>query len=202
MPLPKRPSTYILGLLLVLLAVLVWWLFKATSDPTLQDAIRQANTAQPVGSPAASTSVPAISRIGNSAPAAPVDPANQTLADELHNPSNPPERDLEIVDHFIEQLRRGTGANPIGLNEDITDAMTGGGDPRRPRVFPSNHPSIRGGRLVDRWGTPFWFHPNSGTQMEIRSAGPDKQLFTADDIVRNPSPAGLGVTPVETNPAP
>jgi len=31
--------------------------------------------------------------------------------------------------------------------------------------------------------------------MEIRSAGPDKQLFTDDDIVQNPSPAGLGATP-------
>jgi hypothetical protein len=39
------------------------------------------------------------------------------------------------------------------------------------------------GELVDPWGTPFFFHQLSGTQTEIRSAGPDKQMWTADDLV-------------------
>jgi hypothetical protein len=39
------------------------------------------------------------------------------------------------------------------------------------------------GELVDPWGTPFFFHQLSATEMEIRCAGPDKVLFTADDLV-------------------
>ena len=49
------------------------------------------------------------------------------------------------------------------------------------------------GQLVDRWGTAYWFHPNSSYQMEIRSAGPDKNLFTADDVVKNPGPDNMGI---------
>jgi hypothetical protein len=39
------------------------------------------------------------------------------------------------------------------------------------------------GELVDYWGTPFFFHQLSGTEMEIHSAGPDKVMWTADDLV-------------------
>jgi hypothetical protein len=72
-------------------------------------------------------------------------------------------------------------------------ALTGDGG-RLPHLFPPRHRTVRGGQLVDRWGTPYWFHPNSGNQMEIRSAGPDKNLFTLDDVVLNPSPEGLGAS--------
>jgi len=37
--------------------------------------------------------------------------------------------------------------------------------------------------LVDAWGTPFFFHQLSGHEMEIHSAGPDKIMWTADDLV-------------------
>ncbi len=40
-----------------------------------------------------------------------------------------------------------------------------------------------GGELVYSWGTPFFFHQLSATQMEIRSAGPDRVMWTADDLV-------------------
>jgi hypothetical protein len=39
------------------------------------------------------------------------------------------------------------------------------------------------GELVDAWGTPFFFHQLSGSEMEIRSAGPDKVMWTDDDLV-------------------
>jgi hypothetical protein len=37
------------------------------------------------------------------------------------------------------------------------------------------------GELTDRWGTPFFFHQVSKAQMEVRSAGPDRRMWTADD---------------------
>jgi hypothetical protein len=39
------------------------------------------------------------------------------------------------------------------------------------------------GELMDRWGTPIFFHALSKDQMEIRSAGPDRVMWTADDVI-------------------
>ena len=44
----------------------------------------------------------------------------------------------------------------------------------------------RDGELCDRWGTPFFFHAESAARMEIRSAGPDRRLWTEDDVVFTP----------------
>jgi hypothetical protein len=125
-----------------------------------------------------------------------IDPANQELANRLSNPESAPEDDLEIVQSFLQIYSKAQGGNPTGDNSDITSAMTGTNG-HRGRVFPRNHPSIREGQMVDRWGTPYWFHPNSGHSMEIRSAGPDRQLFTQDDLVLNPSPEGFGAGQVQ-----
>ncbi len=78
--------------------------------------------------------------------------------------------------------------NPVGLNAEITRALTGQ-NPLRLELIPPDHPAINEtGQLVDRWGTPFEFHQISGAHMEIRSAGPDRVLYTADDVVGNPGP--------------
>ena len=44
----------------------------------------------------------------------------------------------------------------------------------------------RNGELCDRWGTPFFFHAESAAHMEIRSAGPDKKMWTDDDVAFSP----------------
>jgi len=56
--------------------------------------------------------------------------------------------------------------------------------------------------VMDRWNTPYWFHANAATQVEIRSAGPDRNLFTADDLILNGSPAGFGASPARPETAP
>ncbi|MDB6139411.1 MAG: hypothetical protein JWO94_2483 [Verrucomicrobiaceae bacterium] len=116
-----------------------------------------------------------------------IDPGIQQLADELASREQTPSRDLEIVNEFVTLYSRAFQGNPIGLNEDITAVLTGH-NPRKGVLFPPNNPMIVNGQIVDHWGTPYWFHPYTSTQMEIRSAGPDKNLFTADDIVINPGP--------------
>lgn len=45
------------------------------------------------------------------------------------------------------------------------------------------------GELVDRWKTPLFFHRKSGFQFELRSAGPDRKLWTKDDITTQPKSA-------------
>lgn len=197
MALPKRASTYILGLLLVVLAILVVWLFKALNAPELQQALarkQQQQVLEQIGEPlnarlsAYDAGRPAGVFYGSAPVPKPlIDEANLAKANQLNAPESNPAQDLQIVGDFLELYRKAFGSNPTGLNEDIVAAMTGTADANQPgRVFPPNSNAIRNGQLVDRWGTPFWFHPVTGAQMEIRSAGPDKELFTPDDVVSGP----------------
>jgi hypothetical protein len=76
------------------------------------------------------------------------------------------------------------GGNPIGNNREIT-AKLNGGNPKQ-IVFLKEEDGMRvnqRGELIDNWGTPFFFHQISGTEMEIRSAGPDRKMWTSDDLV-------------------
>lgn len=75
------------------------------------------------------------------------------------------------------------GENPVGTNAEIMRALMGD-NPRQATLGPPEGQSLNDqGELVDRWGTPLFFHQLSKTVMEIRSAGPDKIMGTDDDIV-------------------
>lgn len=123
-----------------------------------------------------------------------IDPEIQKLADRLADHTQTPLNDLEIVSEFMEMYRKTFSQLPVGSNEDLTAILTGS-NPLNGVLFPSDSPMIVKGQIVDRWGSPYWIHPNSGAQSEIRSAGPDKSLFTPDDVILNASPGGLGATP-------
>ena len=75
------------------------------------------------------------------------------------------------------------GENPVGTNPEIAAALQG----KNPKQI--NFLADSGLRLnskeemVDAYGTPFFFHQISGNEMEIRSAGPDKVMWTSDDLV-------------------
>lgn len=92
-----------------------------------------------------------------------------------------PDAHLQAVEQVLFFYRRAFGENPVGQNEDITAALLGA-NPQRLALLPPGSPAIKDGQLIDPWGSPYWFHPVSGQEMEIRSAGPDRELFTADDL--------------------
>lgn len=76
------------------------------------------------------------------------------------------------------------GGNPVGDNAEITAALRGGN--RRGATFLTGADGLRvnaAGEAVDVWGTPWFFHQLSRTEMEIRSAGPDRRMWTGDDLV-------------------
>ena len=75
------------------------------------------------------------------------------------------------------------GGNPVGTNPEITKALTGD-NPKQVNFLGRDDNRVNGnGELIDAWGTPYFFHQLSAMQMEIRSAGPDKIMWTADDLV-------------------
>lgn len=104
--------------------------------------------------------------------------------DGFHSAMRPPGEDVAAVQEAWQAYLRlhREAAAPIGLNEDLTAALTTR-SAFAPAFLPKNHPAIVQGCLVDRWGTPFHLHTPGGARLVVRSAGPDRRLFTEDDLV-------------------
>ncbi len=129
------------------------------------------------------TETPSDPTVTHPPPALP--PAYHPQQQALLSADGSQHRDLEILSGMLMSYRNvmKDQARPIGINEDLTEVLT------RPyrrglRFLPMEHPAINEqGQLIDRWGTPIHLHPVSQGMMELRSAGPDRLLFTDDDIV-------------------
>ncbi len=115
-------------------------------------------------------------------------PNSLTLNRRLGTTSKPAEliageADPELigVSEVLRAYRAGVGENPVGSNAEITRALTGANS--RKANFGGSDLKIKDGQIVDRWEHPYFFHQLSGTEMEIRSAGPDGVMWTKDDEV-------------------
>ncbi|MEO0794796.1 MAG: hypothetical protein AAFX93_06525 [Verrucomicrobiota bacterium] len=98
------------------------------------------------------------------------------------NRSNYPEDSIRVVQQLLNHYRFAYKENPVGVeNFEITEQLVGENPMQIVFVAPGN-PGLVGNELVDEWGTPFFFHAVSSQQMDVRSAGPDRELWTADDI--------------------
>ena len=92
-------------------------------------------------------------------------------------------KEIEDVQFMLRDFRARLGGNPGGTNAEIVKALNGGNSahlalgPRPGQRLNDN------GELLDRWEMPYFFHQLSATEMEVRSAGPDRTLYTTDDIV-------------------
>ena len=91
---------------------------------------------------------------------------------------------LQNLSHVIRAYGSQFGGNPVGSNAEITRALAG----RNPKHINFLNPDAglrvdSTGKLVDPWGTPYFFHQLSGTQMEVHSAGPDRVMWTREDLV-------------------
>lgn len=103
------------------------------------------------------------------------------LASQLTREGMNTEDRIQALNQVLYVYRQGFGGNPTGQNEDIVAAILGENE-KRTALLPKDCPVIQDGKLVDEWGTPYWFHPITAKVMEIRSAGPDRDLFTNDDV--------------------
>jgi hypothetical protein len=134
------------------------------------------------GGASAAVTAPAIASDPARAPRAIME--EPTLADALNSPSSTIQNDVRLLQDIFLQWQTNFAAkgNPVGTNAEITAALTGKNDLRLD-LIPRRHPAINArGEICDRWGTPFRFHQLSGTQMQIISAGPDRDFATEDDV--------------------
>lgn len=169
----RLAPTLVLGALL--LALLVWFFWPAPTPST--SSVPPAHSAPTLAPPSKIENPPSKN------PAPP--PAERsTLADALNSPTSTVRADLRLISDLLATFRTNfpRDGNPVGTNAEITAVLTGQ-NKLRLALIPADHPAINRttGELLDRWGTPFFFHAESGTRMTITSAGPDKKFHTPDD---------------------
>lgn len=134
------------------------------------------DTAEPAASPAgmARSREPRHTGEKRAASAPPALPANRQNA----------RRVLDDLQFALRDYRTAVGGNPVGTNAEITSALLGNNARQVKVVLPEGAVLNGVGEMCDHWGTPYFFHQLSGTRMEIRSAGPDRRLWTADDLTK------------------
>jgi len=112
----------------------------------------------------------------------PVAPAGKPEPLEYTNLA--PDLVLDNVRSAIHNYGSMFNGNPVGVNSEITSQLNGHNPKQADFIRPEAGMRVNDrGELVDPWGTPYFFHQLSGTEMQIRSAGPDKIMWTADDMV-------------------
>ena len=89
--------------------------------------------------------------------------------------------ELDQVQLALRDFRTVHGENPVGTNAEITRALMGDNLKQIKLPVPVGSQVNAASELCDRWGTPYFFHQVSKTEMEVRSAGPDRTMWTNDD---------------------
>lgn len=170
------------AILLVLLAVVVlmeglWrWSQRrvpaASSSPGPQVQAKAAAPPSPSAGLKLPEAIPAV-RTGT-----PVPPPSPPLP-----PDHPARVEADNVARNLRHFGQRFGGNPVGTNAEIVRYLNGG-NPHGVRYLPQETLRLNeAGELVDSWGSPYFFHQLSARETEIRSAGPDRTLWTGDDIV-------------------
>jgi hypothetical protein len=118
--------------------------------------------------------------------AAPRQPVGSPLAARLSATDGSGQEDVQtlhaLVVQYLQALQRRQGP-PIGDDMDLAKILKGKNPLKRPVVDPTHSAFSPDGHILDRWGTPYHIHALSSTAYRIRSAGPDHQLFTKDDLL-------------------
>ena len=205
----KRGRLIFSGVLVLAVAVSLWRFRESQSDagspvtagpevgeaepgsgkpgaPATSDAETAVPPADAVAASAVPRSVPAPLPAANPAspqrqsPAAPPLPVEKRPAAVVPEPA---QAAVEALARNIRDYRDRFGGNPVGNNAEIVREMDGG-NAKGAAYLPSDLKRLNGqGELIDEWGTPYFFHQESAKEIEIRSAGADRVLWTSDDIV-------------------
>jgi hypothetical protein len=165
----------------IALLLLIGWLWRHKSRPAPESTAVAPVLSRPTGQPATNAPAPPPGFVDETAI------GDRTL-DAFNTPGGSVEGDLRAAAQLLDTFRvliKGDDPLPLGANEDIVAALFGRNRVRT-AFLRTNHPAINAqGQWIDRWGTPLFFHAQSRSQIDIRSAGPDRALFTDDDVQRN-----------------
>lgn len=106
------------------------------------------------------------------------------LMDAYGSPRVTPEQDLELLQqvlHTCFTAVRGAADQVSGSNAEVTAFLTGSNSEKL-EFISREHRAVKNGELVDRWGAAIFFHFIAPGVVEIRSSGPDKKMWSSDDV--------------------
>jgi hypothetical protein len=149
-------------------------------NSTMTDAVVSENNSNALAATENPGTVPATSPDDLASHAA--SPNSIPATNDLQN--LPPFTVLDKTRVAIHNYNSAFGENPVGTNPEITAALMGKNPKQINFITPESGLRVNDrGELVDAYGTPFFFHQLSGQEMEIRSAGEDRKMWTFDDLV-------------------
>lgn len=185
--------------ILLSLAVVGLWLVSRPAPPASESVppVPEARTVPLVPvptSPAAASTPPPSTKIAPPPPdrTTPRDLTIPLVPSTIPGMTPPPptgldpvtDIDFDKVSAMLRDYRTLFGGNPVGTNAEIMKSIMAG-NPKGAMLGPPEGQSLNGeNELLDRWGTPIFFHQLTADLMELRSAGPDRTLWTDDDLVR------------------
>lgn len=171
--------------LLVCFIVAAWFLSQNTSGPPVLKSSRNP---------------PAI-QVASQKPPAEKPLPGEAILQGYATAGTTVQQDLTLVSHVLGNfalLVKGSDPLPLGANEEIAAALRGRNRAQL-RFVPETSPIFNSqGQIIDRWGTPLYFHAASHDRVEIRSAGPDKIMWTGDDVQRQSNGTFLSTEEMQT----
>ncbi len=160
----------------ILLATMMRWKFSKPSDA------RAVTEAIATNAAASITVTPAAANTGKPAL------LGDTILLGYASTNLPPQNDLTLMSRLMDNsllLLKSAANQPLSANEDWA-ALFRGQNAAHERFLPDTSVALNTqGQLIDRWGTPLFFHALGNRRYELRSAGPDGKLWTDEDIHRN-----------------
>ncbi len=170
----EAPSTKIKWLLLAVgVALVSWWVWDANQqdgEPTQRMPQEASKAAQTAAKLQRAEKLPGAEILRNYA-----------------SPTTRPEDDLLAMAHVFSNLRllvKGDAPFRMGANEEFAAALMGRNAAKEVFLMAPHACLNAKGQLVDRWGSPLFFHVRDRDRIDIRSAGPDREMWTADDLQR------------------
>jgi len=174
-------------------AFLLWHEDEPQRSGSGQVEIPKPSVALPVRDEPVAASTPAPASLPSTPPSdsGPPQSKGSPLAADLNAPGGNGQQDVEtlhaLLRQYLHHMHHRQGL-PIGDDIDLARVLTGH-NPVKLVILPAGHAALSpDGHLRDRWGTPYFIHPLGHNAFEVRSAGPDRKLFTADDFVKSPVP--------------
>lgn len=182
----RRRLVAVAGIIVFAVVALTWWLKDAGhAVPPVTSASKNTTADRPVDAsvvPAKKTTAASPAQKGADPATAPEEGAMPARRAQPFEDS-PARIEAEAVALNLRHFGQRFGGNPVGTNAEIVKTLNGG-NPQGVRYLPQEYLRLNAeGELLDHYGTPYFFHQNSATVMEVRSAGSDRILWTSDDIV-------------------
>ncbi|HEX4119436.1 MAG TPA: hypothetical protein VH619_02315 [Verrucomicrobiae bacterium] len=188
----RQAKSALLGIVMALVAIALFIYLRKEPSRKNPTASPVSTVTEPVAGPPATTTTPPTPTVKQSAPvptvyattrvAGPRETARPVYPLQFTN--IPPDRVLDNMRIVFHEYASMFGGNPVGTNPEITSSLNGNNPKQVNFINPEAGMRIDAqGEMIDPWGTPFFFHQLSGRVMEIHSAGPDRVMWSDDDLV-------------------